>query len=52
MSYSGSGARIGGDRERCRYGPGSKARLPHVYGVLYALLVYRICALSDGLCRG
>ena len=48
MSYGGPGARTGGDREHSRYGPGSKARLPHVYGVLYALLVYRICAFSDG----
>ena len=48
MSCSGPGARTGGDREHSRYGPGSKARIPHVYGVLYALLVYRICAFSDG----
>ena len=51
VSSSGPGARTGGDREHSRYGPGSKARLPHVYGVLYALLVYRICAFSDGLCE-
>ena len=48
MSCSGPGVRTGGDREHSRYGPGSKARIPHVYGVLYALLVYRICAFSDG----
>ena len=48
MSSSGPRARTGGDREHSRYGPGSKARIQHVYGVLYALLVYRICAFSDG----
>ena len=48
MSSSGPGARTGGDREHSRSGPGSKARLPHVYGVLYVLLVSRICAFSDG----
>ena len=48
MSSSGPGARTGGDREHSRSGPASKARLPHVYGVLYVLLVSRICAFSDG----
>ena len=32
MSCSGPGARTGGDRETCRYCPGSKALVPHVYG--------------------
>ena len=52
MSYSGPGARTGGDRETCRYYPGSKARVPHVYGVLSVLLPYRICQSSlVTLCR-
>ena len=46
MSYSGPGARTGGDRETCRYCPGSKALVPHVYGVLSVLLPYRICQRS------
>ena len=48
MSSSGPGARTGGDREHSRYGPGSKAHLPHMYGVLYALLVYRFVPLAMG----
>ena len=46
MSYSGPGARTGGDRETCRYCTGSKALVPHVYGVLSVLLPYRICQRS------
>ena len=46
MSSSGPGARTGGDRETCRYCPGSKALVPHVYGVLSVLLPYRICQRS------
>ena len=50
MSCSGPGARTKGDRETCRYYPGSKARVPHVYGYVYGvlsvLLPYRICQRS------
>ena len=49
MSSSRPGARTGGERERCRYSPGWKARIPHVYKeALYTLLVYPVCAFSDG----